>query len=420
MRNTPSSRAFPPSRPPRRHARTRTRPANQRLRRRAPQRAALHQIVLALRHRLGTLVPALALLSLTLVLAVGCSLSPTTGGTTGSGTGGARSTITPPPTPPGGTQLTPGPAQPITGSPAITPHLSGVPAFTTDDMANYVKGHGLPTNFGGGSPTIAQNTFLSSDAVGQALNMPGGPAGLRSDLSGLSSQPHRLSAASNQAQSAAAKPSDAKLVGLVVLKGNFVWPGATNGSTPPTSPYAYEIFDAKTGNLLLYGGLTQPPNTQPNATPTPTSPPTGGPTPTPRSQPPTPTNTPAPQCNPIASGTGPMNVDNVYLNVDSGASPTNPGHVAAGAHVQWSPAAGNFAPINFAMLSDKGKIGAAGFAGLTCADLKGASYAAATTAPAANDEVFLVKTSGGHYAKVLVSGIVLGALGPTVQWETFS
>jgi hypothetical protein len=242
--------------------------------------------------------------------------------------------------------------------------------------------------------------------------MPGGLVGLRSGLSGLSSQSHRLSAASNQAQSAQAKPADAKLVGLVVQQGHFVWPGATTSSTPPTSPYAYEIFDAKTGNLLMYGGLAQPPNTQPNATPTPT--------PTPRQQP-TPTNTPAPQCNSLLTSGGQMNVDNVYLNVDAAGGPTNPHHVlAATDNVQWNPPPGpnTMSPVNGAQFADMGPIGAAGWGGLTCAQIKGAGYGAAP-APAVNDEVFLVKTSGGHYAKVLLS-VIPGTLGPSLRWETYS
>jgi len=431
MRNPPSSSAFSPltsvSRLSARRRRVRA-PARSATTRPPRQRSALQRTQCVLQQRLGTVVPALALLSLTLLLAVGCSATPQGGGTTGTGTGRALPSITPPPAPSPITQLPTGSAQAASGAPAITPHLNGVPAFTADDMAAYVKNHGLQTNFGGGSPTIVQNAFVSSDTLGQMLNLPGGLVGLRSSLPNLS---HRLSAAASQAQSVPAKPADAKLVGLVVLQGHFVWPGATSSSTPPTSPYAYEIFDAKSGNLIMYGGLTQPPTTQPNATPTPTSPPTGGPTPTPtpvshpqptatptpRSQP-TPTNTPAPSCNPVVSGTGTMNVDNVYLNVDSGGSPTNPGHLPAGTHVQWSPAAGSMAPINGALLSDRGPIGLAGYNALTCAQIKGAAYGAASV-PAVDNEVFLVKTAGGHYAKVLVK-ILPGTLGPNLQWQTYS
>jgi len=421
MRKTPSSNAFSPHSPVARASARRWRvraPAhslNERSQRRTPLPTTFFRTVRVLQQRLGTLVPALALLSLTLLLAVGCSLSPQSGGTTGSGTGRALPSVTPP-APPALTQLTPGPVQSAAGSPAIAPHLNGVPAFTTDDMASYVKNHGLQTNFGDGSPTIVQNAFLSSDALGQMLNLPGSMLGLTSQASGLKG-------AMGRSAGQTTRPTDAKLVGLVVLQGHFVWPPATSSSPPPTSPYAYEIFDAKSGNLIIYGGLVQPPSTQPNATLTPTAPPTGGPTPTPtpvsHPQPTaTPTNTPAPLCNPIVNGTGTMNVDNVYLNVDSGGSPTNPGHVAAGTHVQWSPAAGSMAPINGAQFADMGPIGATGFTNLTCAQIKGASYGAASV-PAVNDEVFLVKTAGGHYAKVLVS-IIPGSLGPALRWQTYS
>ncbi len=413
MRNTTSSRAFSPVPPARRRVRAPARSAIQRPPRRQPQRTALHRTMRLLERRLGTLVPALALLSLTLLLAVGCSLTPASGGTTGSGS--ARPNITPPPVPSPITQLPSGPAQPAVGAPAVTPHLDGVPAFTTDDMAAYVKNHGLPTNFGaGGAPTIVQNAFVSSDAVGQMLNLPGGVVGLSA------SQSHRLSAAASQAQSAPAKPADAKLIGLVVQQGHFMWPPATPSSPPPTSPYAYEIFDAKTGNLLIYGGLAQPPAGGPTATPTPTSPPTGAPTatPTPRSQP-TPTNTAGPQCNVLLTSGATMNVDHLYLAVDSAGSPTNPGiSLAAADDVKWNttPAPGTMAPINSAKLADMGPIGATGFNNLTCAQIKLANYIAPSV-PTVNDEVFLVKTNAGNYAKVLIS---VGNPDLTLRWQTNS
>jgi hypothetical protein len=380
----------------------------------------LHRTARSLGRRLGLLAPAVVLLGLTLLLAVGCTAASDTGGTGSGGastSGGAapRSTITPPPAPPP-IRLPLSNTQPPSGAPAIKPHLGGVPSFTTDDMAAYVKAHPLPDNFGtGGAPTIVQNTFLPADAVSQLLNMPGSAFGQLRTYSGEAARRTAQSQSAPVGPVGPVAPADAKLLGLVVLQGTFVFPPATPDSPPPTSPYAYEVFDAQSGNLLADGGLSHPSN----ATPTPTTNPTGGPTPTPTPRPrPTPTNTPAPTCTLLLSGTGTMNVDKIYLDVDSGGSATNPGNLSAGADVQWSPSAGVMQPINGALLADAGKIGAGGFNGLTCAQLKGAKYGGGSV-PAADTEVFLVKSAVGHYAKVLVS-VIPGALGPALRWQTYA
>jgi hypothetical protein len=196
----------------------------------------------------GLLLCVSGLLALTLLLAVGCTAVSDTGSS--GGTGGptaARPTITPPP------QHTPipfppsGGGQPPAGAPGIKPHLGGVPAFTTDDMAAYVKNNALPQNVGGGdqTPTIVTNAFLT-----------GGD--LRALLGTSDQQP------------------DAAPVGYVLLKGHFAFPGAGPNNSPASFPYAFVLFDAQTGNLLMDGGLNQPP--APKPTPT-------GPTPTPISQP---------------------------------------------------------------------------------------------------------------------------------------
>jgi hypothetical protein len=47
---------------------------------------------------------------------------------------------------------------------------------------------------------------------------------------------------------------------LVVMSGKFVFSGPPGGRTVEF-PIAIEVFDAKTGHLLQYGGLARPPET---------------------------------------------------------------------------------------------------------------------------------------------------------------
>jgi hypothetical protein len=135
----------------------------------------------------------------------------------------------------------------IGGAVAIRPHLNGVPAFTTQDMADYAKGH-LPGGGGaaGSSFDIVHNEFLPSQDVGALLGVS-------------TSRPNGI------------------LIGLLVAQGAFPLPGGVPDSLQ-TYPYAFEVFDAKTGNLLLYGGLNQPVPNQP-PTPAPTTQPTQAPNP---------------------------------------------------------------------------------------------------------------------------------------------
>ncbi len=147
--------------------------------------------------------------------------------------------------------------------------------------------------------------------------------------------------------------------------------------------------------------------------PLPTSTPRPRPTatPTPRAKP---TNTPVPSCQSIVTGSGAMNVDNTYLNVDSS---TGIGHNQLVAQAYWNPAAGAISPVNGAALADLGTIGSGGYSGLTCAQLKSASYIARLV-PVTNGEVFLVKTPGGHLARVLIT-LTPGNANPTLTWETY-
>ena len=161
---------------------------------------------------------------------------------------------------------------------------------------------------------------------------------------------------------------------------------------------------------------TTQPTTQPTATahaPRPTSTPKPRPTATPR---PRPTNTPVASCVSLYSGTGTMTVDKTYLNVNSS---TGIGITSSGAQAQWNTTTA-LAPVNGAGLADLGVIGASGFNGVTCAKLKSASYIARLIPATKSGEVFLVKTTTGQYAKVLIT-LTPSALAspPTLTWKTY-
>ena len=177
--------------------------------------------------------------------------------------------------------FTPNPTQPVDttgaqGTPVtsrggvagIKPDKSGVPAFTTDDMSNAVKQHGIPDVTSSGNTTVAQSEFLTADLVGGITGYAVG---------GYS-------------------PQD--LIGYVELNGNFDFPTPPN-ATPIHLTVAYEEFDATTGNIVGWGGLLAPSTTPPTVTPTvpptqPTATPTQ-PTATPTTPPAQATATPTPK-----------------------------------------------------------------------------------------------------------------------------
>lgn len=115
---------------------------------------------------------------------------------------------------------------PIAGTPAIAPHSTGTPAFSSSDVRQYVVTH----QFSGG-PTVAQSSpsivkleFISSKQASQQLDgtSPGLP--------------------------------DNALVCFVVIKGPFL---LTADSQPsrlrvPTVNTGIEVFDAHTGNQLVW------------------------------------------------------------------------------------------------------------------------------------------------------------------------
>ncbi len=117
---------------------------------------------------------------------------------------------------------------PSRGVPAITPTRHGTPAFTAADVRRYYLIHSFsagPT-VSGAPPTIVSIRFITTKDA-QAL-MGGEPIGL----------------------------PDNAMVCYVELRGPFypkyvsVPPGQT---LPATFDAGVEVFDAQTGNLLLWG-----------------------------------------------------------------------------------------------------------------------------------------------------------------------
>jgi hypothetical protein len=217
---------------------------------------------------------AMPILGLALVFAlfvVACSAGGSSGSSSTAGNGGSQSqTFSAPPTiqttPPVATAV--GTEQPsMPGVPGITPTQPGqIPAFSADDMANFVMRHGLPNVDMSGSPTVTQKLFLPNSEVEQ---LTGYTTGFSADA----------------------------MVGYVELQGNFSFP------TPPNVPavqlpVAYMMFNTVSGDLIGWGGLKQPstPTTSPTATPVSTqlaATPTTAP----------PTATPVPQNPPVLSVT---------------------------------------------------------------------------------------------------------------------
>lgn len=111
------------------------------------------------------------------------------------------------------------------GSPAITPHLNAIPSFTAADVQQYIKTHGCrcgPTVSGNPS-TVIKILFITSHEASVLLN---------GEFIG--------------------RPDNA-LVCYVELRGPFV----QGGPHPPTTQtpivdVGIEIFDAQTGNILLW------------------------------------------------------------------------------------------------------------------------------------------------------------------------
>ncbi|HLW03882.1 MAG TPA: hypothetical protein VKT82_34865 [Ktedonobacterales bacterium] len=105
-----------------------------------------------------------------------------------------------------------------TGAAAIQPHLRATPSFTADDVRHYLKQHGV---LGADGPfTILKILFITSREACQRTQ--GEDIGLDANA----------------------------LVCFVELKGTF-YPFLYIDGSQPSSPYAAEVFDAQTGNLLM-------------------------------------------------------------------------------------------------------------------------------------------------------------------------
>ncbi|HEY7125778.1 MAG TPA: hypothetical protein VH540_17615 [Ktedonobacterales bacterium] len=110
------------------------------------------------------------------------------------------------------------------GLPAIQPHLSGVPAFTEDDVRDYVNGH----PFAGrrfeskGAVTITRILFTTSYDACQLMK---GSIGLSKDA----------------------------IVCYVELSGTFIISPPFTATPLPPVHTGKEVFDGKTGNLLVQG-----------------------------------------------------------------------------------------------------------------------------------------------------------------------
>ncbi len=117
------------------------------------------------------------------------------------------------------------------GIPAILPRTgafsSNQPSFTRDDVTYYANMHLLPqTQLSSGTLTVANVSFMLSQ---QASSMfQGEPIGVADDT----------------------------LVCVVELHGNVVFLHNAPGATKPLAfTRVYEVFDAHSGNLLMWGGL---------------------------------------------------------------------------------------------------------------------------------------------------------------------
>lgn len=114
-----------------------------------------------------------------------------------------------------------------TGSPAIRPRttLTTGPAFTESDVQQYVTKTGMPHNLASGSSfAIMSVTFMTSREV---------VARLQGEATGL---------------------PDTTLLCFVELQGTFVFAGPQG--TTGAFQHGYEVFDAHTGNILMWGGLS--------------------------------------------------------------------------------------------------------------------------------------------------------------------
>lgn len=327
------------------------------------------------RHRASAHTPRLVapLLGLALALmffVVACDAGGGSGSSsTAGGNGGSQSqTFSAPPTiqttPPVATAV--GTQQAVMpGVPGVQPTMPGqIPAFSTDDMANFVKRHGLPNVDMNGAPTVTQKVFIPNSEVEQ---LTGYTTGLHPD----------------------------SVVGYVELQGSFAFP------TPPNVPaiqlpVAYIMFNVVNGDIIGWGGLKQPstmPTGQPTATPAPSqptaTPTTAPPTATPTTAPPTATPTSAPQPK---LGVTPTQPSTVFCGNLTGVAPITITNTGAGT-LNWSATA----PSGVTLTPSSGSLGAGASQNVT---LSG-SYSASSS--------FVVQvSSNGGKAEVTFNCQVIG------------
>jgi hypothetical protein len=246
-------------------------------------------------HSAAAPLPRLAapLVGLALVLAlfiVACDAGGGSGSSSASGSSGNQTvTFANPPaaqtTPPVATTVgTPQTVAP--GIPGVTPTQPGkIPAFSADDMANFVLRRGFPNVGEDGTPTVTQKLFIPNSQVEY--------------LTGYTTGLHPTST-----------------VGYVELQGSFNFP------TPPDVPpihlsVAYMLFNVVNGDIIGWGGLPKPSNPNQQPTPVPAQP-TATPAPaqpTPTTPPQQPTATPVPQ-NPPKLSVSPTKTTEFCANND--------------------------------------------------------------------------------------------------------
>ena len=108
--------------------------------------------------------------------------------------------------------------------PTAGPQGPSVPAFTADDARAYVAAHPIPQ--AQGRPySVTRVSFLSSGVVNTQLGV-------------------------------AAGVDDSRLLCVVELHGTFTMPKFPAGPPGPTVSTYYQLFDARTGNLLLETAAT--------------------------------------------------------------------------------------------------------------------------------------------------------------------
>lgn len=116
-----------------------------------------------------------------------------------------------------------------TGRSAIHPHLaiaSNGATYTLADAERYVSTHSIPnTQTSAMSYTVTRAAFMTDQAAGALL---------KGETIGL--------------------PAQAPVC-VVLFQGSITFLDVPSGATPLTFKKGFEVFDARTGNLLVFGGL---------------------------------------------------------------------------------------------------------------------------------------------------------------------